>query len=823
MRLCLVSSILALIVVIQAESRSEWLLLLLVLSLLLAAYLNVFISPQMTAYSPFKPPLRHGAAVNLRLIILVVASIGLSAVYAYSWLNQRVDSRLPFNDSGQVISALGDVVKCDYSNPNIEKYVVNLLHVEPRLDSVDQIQKLRKVSLSRYLNKSNEQESVQSNKYSKHCGFRIRFSAKLRAPYSFINPVGFDYEAWLLSKAIDATGYITDFSVVDGVNKPLIDFRQQGIHRAASLNGLSGQVVPALLFGESGYLEKERWSDLQMTGAIHLLVVSGLHVGFLVLLVVILWRLLIHCEMLLFSPAYSYLLRLTPLILMLCCLLYAYMAGMGLAVQRSSLMLLITLLVSYYKSHWSLLDTWLWVVWLVLMINPLASLSIGFWFSFAAVGCLLMTHVGLVRVANKLTVKDPLFWGKAGMQLIRPQWVIFIALMPFLWFFQQSQSLLSLLVNTLAIPLLALCVLPLSLLALVFPTGVVPSVLNWLLALSFEYLETLAMASSWLVFKPFGTWLLCLIVLVITLLMFKGFPFRRLSAVLLALIYFLPTQAVSDRVFVFDVGQGLSVAGVFQPRSAAEFAPLNVSELNSKQVPASWVYDTGAKFRSGFSLGEAVVAKNLRALPVSQVDILFISHSDNDHAGGEAGLRRTFNVGVAYAGQPTLDDHINCHNLDPRWRLGHGFQWRALNLPATETETESVVSDNNQSCVVQFNINGHRLLLPGDIENKQEQRYVNHFGEQLKSDVLVVPHHGSQTSSSEAFLSAVSPSIAIISSGFNNPFKHPHQDVLNRYLNQGISVYNTAISGALEIDFFNPNGIKLVEWRTVNPPSWRQL
>ena len=195
---------------------------------------------------------------------------------------------------------------------------------------------------------------------------------------------------------------------------------------------------------------------------------------------------------------------------------------------------------------------------------------------------------------------------------IHPQWVVFVALMPLLWLFHQSQSILSLLVNIIAIPLLAVCILPLSILSLIFGEGVFTSILNWILTIGFDSLNILATQTSWLIFKPSGIWLFSLIFLGFSVLMFKGFPFKRLSLVLLCIIYFLPLQKTENKFVVLDVGQGLSIMGVVTLKS------------NSNKNQTSWVYDTGAKFRSGFSLGEAVVAQNILAISSKKLDLLFI-------------------------------------------------------------------------------------------------------------------------------------------------------------------------------------------------------
>ena len=830
MRLCLVSSIIALILTIQVEYRSGYWLVLLALVLISTQLVWPKIFPPTQPIIPFKHSENQGRAAAILLSII------LSTSYCYLWLEKHLESRLPAQYSGETVSGVADVVQCDYSDPSVEKFTLELITID---QTSAPLTKLKKIVVSSYSNGTKPAtltglEQAGAGREVMRCGFRIQFAAKLRAPYSFINPVGFDYEAWLLSKGIDATGYFKQYRVLEdqaphsdsSFSRYLINLRQQGIDRSAKLPGLSGQVVPALLFGISGYLDKQYWSDLQVTGAIHLLVVSGLHVGFLVLIVILLWRLLVKLEVLLFNSAHSYLLRLTPLVLMVCCLTYAYMAGFGLAVQRSGLMLLVAILVSYYKSHWSLLDTLLWVAWLVLVINPLASLSIGFWFSFTAVGALLLTHSGGINTKLKSEFKDLTFWQNALLHLIKPQWIVFIALMPFLWMFQQPQSVLSLLVNTLAIPLLALLILPLSLLALCFPESIFVEGLNHLLSLGFEGLRLVAMEPSTLVFKPQGSWLLVLLVFVVVLLLFKGFPFRRLSFVIIALVYFLPLKVLDAKVVVLDVGQGLAVAGLF---------PVDEQNSNGKEGVASWVYDTGAKFRSGFSLGEAVVTKNLLAAAEDSLAMLFISHSDNDHAGGEAGLKRIVDVVASYAGQPLNQDHLDCHQLAPGWRVGLSYRWRIFNVSlGAKSRTNSTVNsadnnraikDNDASCIVQFEIKGKKLLLPGDIEERVEALLVEQYGDQLKSDVLIVPHHGSKTSSSKGFIQQVAPAMAIISSGYKNQFRHPHPSIVERYRALGITVFNTAHSGAIEIDFSGDinQPLEVIEWRQHQRPIWRQM
>lgn len=792
MRLCLVSSILALIVSIHGHSGINPIILMLLLGIFAALILVRYYS------------VSNGGKVNL----LILLSFFLSFGYSQYWLDDQMASRLPVAFSGIKVSGIARVIDCDYSNPKIEKIRLKLISLNT---TEPQVSRLQEIAVNHYLldrKKSRNSSPEQGLKLKKRIGCNkiIDFSAKLRAPYSFINPFGFDYEAWQLSRGVDASGYLLSYEIQSADQSSsawFIGFRQRGIERAAALPGKAGQIIPALLFGESGYLDKEAWLDLQITGTIHLLIVSGLHVSFLILLVMLVWRQFIRLEMLLFSPSRSYFMRLTPVVLLLVCLLYCYMAGMGLAVQRSGLMLMVAILVGFSRYHWSLFDSWLWVMWMVLVINPMVSLFVGFWFSFFAVGSLLLGHAGAIRTsANSVAgsrVREKI------RALYRPQWIIFLMLLPLLWLFQQPSSVFSFFVNILAIPLLAFVILPLSLICFAIPNGYFLVLFDGLLEFLLLSLHEVSLLSSWLVFKPSGLWIFILVPLVGFALLFKGFPFKGLSLMVVILAFFLPMQAERDRLLVFDVGQGLAVYGKLGP--SQEYSD-----------GASWLYDTGAKFRSGFSLGDAVVAKNILALSGDQLDLLFISHSDNDHAGGEAGLLRKVKVETTYAGQPKQSSHNDCHDLNSEWRINKGVKWRVFNLTGLD---ENRLSDNNLSCVIQIEMAGKRILMPGDAERKVERGLIDQFGEALQSDILLVGHHGSKTSSSDDFIRAVNPELAIISSGLNNPFGHPHQTVVDRFKNFSIPVYNTASSGAIEIVLDEKPTV--IEWRKEKPPIWRQL
>jgi competence protein ComEC len=794
MRLCLVSAILTFFVSINLQYEQCWLLALLVLGVIVSSRSN---------------PWQNR--------VLAVLGVLLSAFYSQIWLSERLNSRLSDDLTGTVVTGYGEVIGCSDASLGVEKLILNIESLNPIEKTLPPLKRLA-LNFYRTPNK-NSSESPHTILEKIPCGSMVEFTAKLKAPHGFINPFGFDYEAWQLSRGVDASGYLLKYKVIglaQSWRSQLIVLREDLIRRAAALKGSAGQLVPALLFGESGYLPKQQWLDFQLTGTIHLLIVSGLHVGFLVLMVTSLWYALIRLEVLLFFPRSSLLFKLTPIVLLLACLVYAYMAGMGLAIQRAGLMLGFGIFVVYFRQHWSLFDTWLWVVLLVLLINPLSILFIGFWFSFAAVGALLISyggqvgtvsslkqskklnadHVSAVTVIQKVTLKSS---GKLKL-LYHPQWVVFIALMPLLWIFQQPQSLLSFFTNILAIPLLGFIVMPLALLAFIWPDGMAVDLLNVVLSHTLTFLHQMSLFPSWLVYKPSGMWLFFVCPLVLLTLWLPGAPFKRLSLLILILIFFSPVAVNNDKLIVFDVGQGLAVYG----------------SISGPIKQSSWLYDTGAQFRSGFSLGDAVVAKNILAFNGNELDLLFVSHSDNDHAGGEQGLRRKILPSLTYAGQPQKHQHNDCHGVDGWHSLEGGEnRWRIFRYSMTNA------SDNNQSCVVQIEMAGKRILLPGDIDKKAEKILLAFYGDELKSDVLIVGHHGSKSSSSNAWLIQVDPDIAIVSSGFNNRFHHPHSSVVARFKQHSIPLYNTADSGAIEINLAK---IMLVtQWRKKNVPLWRQL
>lgn len=239
-----------------------------------------------------------------------------------------------------------------------------------------------------------------------------------------------------------------------------------------------------------------------------------------------------------------------------------------------------------------------------------------------------------------------------------------------------------------------------------------------------------------------------------------------------------------NKLTVMDVGQGLAVW-------------LQVGDQHL-------LYDLGDRFRSGFNLLEAVVLPQLRSAGVDQIQQVVVSHWDRDHSGGISALQRQDDIAVkrwVYPSQPKpkLEALLDVNTATMQrcettsWLVFGDMYVRTFNLLGRGFQ------NNNASCVLQIEYSGKRILLTGDIERVAEMKLWQIYGNELASDVMLAPHHGSQTSSSQAFLDYVRPRVSVISAGFGNRFNHPHEGVLQRYWLHDVFWLNTAIHGQIEL------------------------
>ena len=372
---------------------------------------------------------------------------------------------------------------------------------------------------------------------------------------------------------------------------------------------------------------------------------------------------------------------------------------------------------------------------------------------------------------------------------IKMQWAMLIGLLPVMLLFFQQISLIAFLANAIAIPWIGFVVLPMALLSVMFYLFDFHFLSQHLFCLTGKLLLPLWQILKWASHFSFASWhhaisnpfvLTLGIMGAIYLLSPRKLPAKWLGCFGLLPLFFYqtPTPKLGDYwVTVIDVGQGLSVL--------------------VQTAHHVMLYDTGAHFPEGFDFGESVVAPYLRYRGIHIINRLEISHGDNDHSGGADAIVRDFTVQSIFTSAPQLITHLHAQYCV----AGQSWVWDNVHFITLNPGPRSVYQDNNSSCVIQISGRGGKMLLTGDIEKLMEYELVYQYGTQLQSAVLLVPHHGSHTSSSHAFLNAVSPQYAIISAGELNRYHLPSHIVLSRYQQNRVKVYNTANLGAIMIKF----------------------
>ncbi len=624
-------------------------------------------------------------------------------------------------------------------------------------------------------------------------GQHWRFRVAVKRPRGFANPASFDYQHYLHSQNIDATGTVRWGEPVSDASTnwqdDLVAWRGKLAKRLMKQTESMQQqrLLKALALGDGKALSTDDWSLLSRTGTTHLFVVSGLHIG---MVAAISYLLLLPFSRLLalFFQQYAAQ-RLAALGSLLCAFAFAWLAGFGLPTQRAVLMLAIALLARHFFMPLRFSYLLALAALLILLTQPLSVRSPGFTLSFMAVAALLygFSH----RVQPSRSMLEPLW---------RAQWISFIALSSILLFQFQSASLLMPLANLLAIPVLSLLALPLVMLILIsmllfndVPLFVL-RILDFTLTHMWHFLQWIdihAGKASLLqhAISPYSVLLLgcaCLIILAPAAIRVRSlFSVPLLS---LPLVYSLAWSNFSSglssqqlsceagTLTVLDVGQGLAV----------------VFTANNKSL----LYDAGAQFSKDFNSGAAIVGPYLRYEGISKLDTLVISHSDNDHAGGVSGLLENIDV------ENTLASYQTNSQASMLCQAGLRWQWESVRfsvLSPASADAAASKADNDQSCVLRIDTAGASILLTGDISRDVERKLLSSL-QPLNADILLMPHHGSKSSSSAEFIAAVAPQYAIASAGYKNRFNHPDASVVARYSNAGVTQLNTASSGAIKFD-----------------------
>ncbi len=616
-------------------------------------------------------------------------------------------------------------------------------------------------------------------------GQRWQFTVRLRQPHGLFNPHGFDLELWLFEQGIRASGTVR--SRPGDEAKKLQDSSGFSLQRARQdwrdaiqarvPNAASAGVLAALAVGDQAAIEHGDWDLFRITGVAHLMSISGLHVTMFAwlagLLVNRLWRL--HPRLLLACPAQSAA-RWGGLV---AAAGYALLAGWGVPAQRTVWMIATVVLLRQAGLRWPLLALLLAGGLVVCLLDPWALLQAGFWLSFVAVALLVVSE----PVQGQAEPGGSRLWATLKAAL-RTQAVATVGLAPLSMVFFQQISLVGFAANLVAIPLVTLLITPLALLGLLLPP-------LWTLAA--WLVQGLSGFLQWLAWAPTAVWqaaaappwaVLC--GLLAGALAVMPLPWRlRLCALPLALPLLWPAvQRPLPGQFeavVADIGQGTAVL----VRTAQHLL----------------VYDTGPVYSREADAGVRVLVPLLRARGEDRVDLLMLSHRDADHVGGAASVLRA--LPVAAMSSSLIDAHpLRQGSAVPQQRCAAGQSWRWDGVhfevlhPLVEDYTRTLKS-NAMSCVLHIQGGQSSLLLTGDLEAAQEAALLQRSGAAaLRSDVLLVPHHGSRTSSTGPFLDAVAPQLALVQAGYRSRYGHPAPDVMARYEARGVTVLRSDRCGA---------------------------
>jgi len=657
-------------------------------------------------------------------------------------------------------------------------------------------------------------------------GERWQWRVRLKAPHGHVNPGGFDYELWLWEQGLQATGYVRtgqgDPAPVrlGGTSRHPVEWARQSVRDAivdrfahtadgpdTEQSRLAG-VVAALVTGDQSAIDRSDWDVFRATGVAHLMSISGLHVTlfawFAAGVIGVVWRrsALWGWRLCLRLPAPQA--ALVGGLLLAAA--YALFSGWGVPAQRTVWMLTVVGVLRGSGRVWPWPWVWALALGVVVVLDPWALFQAGFWLSFVAVGVLFATAAS--APGSPKLVHDSAhnrawilwlhqfgcisrFWG-----LLREQWVVTWALTPLSVLFFGQISLVGLLANLVAIPWITLVVTPLAMAGVVWPGC-------WSLAVAalqplqmlLVGLSSFSWASAYVATPPWGL---------------------ALAAVLGGMVMAMPWPWA---VRCLGLPLLLPVVGWQAPRPPVGHFELLAPDLG--QGNAVWVrtakhsllYDAGPRYSVESDAGHRVLVPLLRRWD-ERLDTLLLSHRDTDHTGGAAAvLAMQPGVSLLSSLEP---DHplwlLSAQRSAPRrCAAGQHWEWDGVRFEVLHPQIEDYLPtarSNSLSCVLRISNGVQTALLAGDIEAAQEaallqqvQRAAN--GESaLKANVLLVPHHGSKTSSTGPFIEAVSPRWAWVQAGYRNRFGHPAAQVVERYRAQGVEILDSVHCGAMQ-------------WRTV--------
>jgi competence protein ComEC len=793
---------------------------------------------------------RGGAWPMLRLVLASLAC-GVLAFAATGWrADLRLSEALPEALEGRDLVVVGVIAGLPQRAPEAWRFSFEVESAQWSDPAAAAGAALTPVTLPRRLALgwyAGAQGTQAAGLPTLRAGQRWQLTLRLKRPHGARNPHGFDHELHLFEQGLRATGYVRTVPgavqglLAEGVAHP-VDRARQAVREAIEArvaDPSAAGLLAALAVGDQAAIEREDWALYRDTGVAHLMSISGLHVTMFAWLagrlINRLWRLSPRAMRRLPAPRAA----LWGGLLAAC--VYAVFAGWGVPAQRTALMLAVTTLLGAGGLRWGWPLVWGSAAVAVTLIDPWALLQPGFWLSFVAVGLLMGAGDGhpLARAGSGLGPAEPEVaqpggqagpwcalrswlarlagWARGGL---RTQAVATLGLAPLTLVFFQQISPLSFLANLVAIPAVTLWVTPLALLGVLWaPLWSVGAAAAGALNAFLQALTSLPGAAVWtLPAAPAWAAPCALIGAALVLLPLPG-RVRLLGLPLLLPLLAPPLPRPAEGTYeltAVDVGQGTAVL--------------------LRTARHTLLYDAGPQYSRESDAGERVLLPLLRALGETRLDMLVLSHRDTDHVGGAAALLRGLPVARVVSslepGHALLALAQTRGAAPSACEAGQAWSWDGVHFEVLHPGPDLLARrglektrSNALSCVLRvsgrWDGQAQRTLLTGDIEREQEAALVAAAGEgaapqdALAAEVLIVPHHGSKTSSSEAFLDAVAPRVAVVQAGYRNRFGHPAPPVRARYDARGIELIESPVCGAWR---FGPDGNTC--WRAVAQRYW---
>jgi competence protein ComEC len=735
---------------------------------------------------PHKPWLRLA-----RAMLIASFALGLGFCHAAWQAEQRLGVSLPYQWQGRDIEVIGVVAELPRNHERGQRFGFN---VETTL--TPQVSVPPHIYLSTYFDQKLTPLLFKA-------GERWRLTLRLKQPHGSSNPHGFDFELWALENNIRAVGYVHNKgnnvrldALAAGLSYRIETWRETVRDKFNATLGHAPYtgVLTALAIGDQSSIPAAQWQVFTRTGINHLVSISGLHITMLAsagfALTYWLWRRSTRLTLLL--PAR----KAAALVALLVALGYALLSGFAVPAQRTVYMVGAVAAALWLNRNFSLGQILAIALLGVLIPDPWAVLSPGFWLSFGAVALILYVTANRIGRTHWLH------------EYATVQWAMTIGLIPMLLALFQQVSLVSPIANAFAIPLVSLIVVPLALLGAVLPIDVplwlAHIVMDWTMVL-LEWLNALPQA-VWTQHAPPAWSIVAGMLGVLWILLPRGFPARWLGFLLLLPMFLntpKPPAPGTLRLIVFDAGQGLAVAAQTQHHAL--------------------LYDTGPDFSGDADSGNRIIVPSLRALGIAALDGMILSHDDIDHSGGTASVLQAMPVGWVASSLAATHPLLQSAKQIRSCQDGESWDWDGVQFeilhPARDSSGAARPHDNERSCVLRISTGAQHILLAGDIEDNSEQRLINERAGKLPASLLVVPHHGSRSSSSYEFVAAVLPDYAVFTVGYRNRFGHPKPEIAQRYADSGAQLLRSDEDGAILVEM-NAQGLQVERYRKTHRRYW---